>query len=242
MAPGTARGAADLKDLQQSLAAPFKDEGLLRRALVHSSYLHEHLEEVGESNERLEFLGDAVLGFLVTQDLYRRSPGLPEGEMTVLRSALVSGQCLAQVARSLGLGSYLVMGAGEERSGGRERERNLAGALEAVVGALFLDQGYLRCRQVVRRLLGQELRRLAREGVSPDPKSQLQQALQARRAPLPRYRTVEAVGPEHARRFTVEVESGGRVLGTGAGARKALAEQEAAREALHRLRQEAAGD
>ncbi len=233
-------GETELRALEQSLGASFKDEGLLRKALHHSSYLHEHPEEEGESNERLEFLGDAVLGFLVTEDLYRRSPGLAEGEMTVLRSALVSGQCLAQVARSLGLGAYLVMGAGEERSGGRDRDSNLAGALEAVLGALFLDQGYRRCRQVVRRLLGRELRRLAREGVPPDPKSRLQHALQARREPLPRYHTVEMEGPEHARRFTVAVESAGRVLGTGTGPRKALAEQEAAREALQRLEQETA--
>ena len=219
-----------------------KDEGLLRTALLHSSYLHEHPEEGVESNERLEFLGDAVLGFLVTEDLYLRSPGLPEGQMAVLRSALVSGQCLVKVARGIGLGAHLVMGAGEERSGGRERDSNLAGALEAVLGALFLDQGYRRCRQVVRRLLGRVLRRLAREGVTPDPKSRLQHALQARREPLPRYRTVEMVGPEHARRFTVEVESGGQVLGTGTGPRKALAEQEAAREAVQRLGQETAGD
>ncbi|MSQ40284.1 MAG: ribonuclease III [Dehalococcoidia bacterium] len=229
----------DLAALEASLGVSFKDRGLLRLALLHASYANEHPDQVEGSNERLEFLGDAVLECVVTEELYRRQPGLSEGDMTVLRSALVSGQRLAQVARDLGLGAYLVLGIGEERSGGRERESNLAAVFEAVLGALFLDQGYRKCCQVVRRPLGVELRRLGRQGAPADAKTQLQQLLQTRGGSPPRYRTAEETGPDHDRRFTVEVCAGDQVLGTGWGRRRALAEQQAARQALVGLQERA---
>ena len=228
----------DLAILERSLGVSFKDQELLQRALLHSSYVNEHPDQEQESNERLEFLGDAVLACAVAEELFRLYPELSEGDLTVLRSALVSGQQLAQVARGLELGAYLSLGAGEERSGGRDRDSNLAGALEALLGAVFLDRGYARCRQVVRRLFKKELRPLTLESVPKDPKSQLQQALQARWSALPNYRTVRVVGPDHDRHYTVEVSVGDEVLGTGAGRRRALAERAAAQVALQKLQGE----
>ena len=225
----------DLAALEQLLRVSFKDKELLQRALLHTSYVNEHPEQEQESNERLEFLGDAVLECVVTDDLFRQHPSLSEGDLTVLRSSLVNGEALSRVARALRLGEYLSLGAGEERSGGRERESNLAAAFEAFIGALFLDQGYARCRRVVWRLLGKEMQSLARQGIPRDAKSLLQQTLQASGEPSPLYHTAQVEGPEHDRHFTVEVHVGDRVLGVGEGRRKALAEQEAARQALRGL-------
>jgi ribonuclease-3 len=221
--------------LQAILGINFKDESLLQQALVHRSYLNENPALHLVSNERLEFLGDAVLGFVVADELYSRSPDFSEGELTKLRAALVRGETLSRIALSLQLGDYLYLGRGEEESGGRSRPRNLSCALEAVIGAVFLDQGFDIARSFILKLLGSEFDGVVEDKFTDDYKSRLQQVIQSERKITPVYRTVEEVGPDHAKVFTVEVLAGETVLGRGSGRSKRAAEMDAAREALQGL-------
>lgn len=225
----------DLAALQEILGVVFNKPSLLEQAMVHSSYVNENPTIVSGHNERLEFLGDAILGFIVAEKLYQDSPDLSEGEMTKLRSALVRRDTLARVARAVRLGDFLYLGKGEEASGGRGKTANLAGALEAVIAATFLDQGVATTRNLILRLLGEELARVVSQGMAVDYKSRLQELMQSRYQSTPAYRLVEAVGPDHDKRFTVEVMAGDTVLGRGTGKSKKLAEAEAARSALERL-------
>ena len=226
---------ADLAALQQTLGISFNDPSLLEQALVHSSYVNENPGFASASNERLEFLGDAVLGLVVAEKLYQDFPHSAEGEMTRLRAALVRRDALARVARTIKLGDYLYLGRGEEASGGRRKPANLAGALEAMIAAIFLDQGSTITRDFILRLFDEELQRVTSQGGGVDYKSQLQELIQAREQQAPAYRLVEAVGPDHDRRFTVEVRAGDTVLGRGLGKSKKAAETEAARTALEQL-------
>jgi len=226
---------ADLETLQKTLHVSFHDPVLLEQALVHRSYLNENPHFSLASNERLEFLGDAVLGLLVAERLYRDFPELSEGEMTRLRAALVQRDTLARAARSIGLGDYLYLGRGEEASGGRKKPTNLAAALEAVLGAVYLDGGMVAAEKVVWLLLEVEIDRVAGQPGEVDYKSRLQELVQARYQVTPDYRALGATGPDHARRFTVEVVVGGEVLGRGSGKSKRAAETQAARIALERL-------
>jgi ribonuclease-3 len=203
--------------------------------MVHSSYINENPDFAPVSNERLEFLGDAVLGLVTTEKLYLYYPQFSEGEMTKLRSALVSRATLARIARNIGLGNYLYLGKGEEASGGRNKLTNLAGALEAVIAAVFLDQGPAIAKDFILRLLNKELQKVVSQGVQADYKSQLQEIIQSRQQQTPTYYIVEAEGPVHDRRFTVEVRVGNAVLGKGSSKSKKAAEAEAARSALERL-------
>ena len=223
------------ESLEEKTGVSFRDKGLLDLALVHSSYLNERPGAFPESNERLEFLGDACLGFAVAEELYRRHPDWPEGDLTGARSALVRGETLADVAARLDLGRFMYMGRGEEAGGGRDRPTNLAAAFEALVGALFLDQGYEAARDFVLKVLAESLATLGERVVHKDPKSALQEVVQARGQDPPVYRIVEVSGLEHARQFTAEVAVAGRVMGRGTGARKSEAEQRAAGEALRRM-------
>jgi ribonuclease-3 len=225
---------ADLSTLQQTLDIQFKDPSLLEQALVHSSYVNENPGTIS-SNERLEFLGDAILGFIMARELYQRLPHSSEGEMTKLRSSLVRRDTLSRMAKAIKLGNHLYLGRGEEASGGRRKPANLAGALEAIIAAIFLDQGLITARDFVLKLEEKELNKALSRGVEPDYKSQLQELIQARHQQTPAYRVIEAVGPAHDRRFTVEVSIGDTVLGRGAGKSKKLAEAEAARYALDQL-------
>jgi ribonuclease-3 len=225
----------DLDALQEVLGVTFRNRSLLEQAVIHSSYVNENLELVSSHNERLEFLGDAVLGFIIAEKLYQEFPDITEGEMTRLRAALVRRDTLARVARVVGLGDFLYMGKGEEASGGRTKTPNLAGALEAVIGAIYLDQGLTTTRDAVLKLLGKELFRVSRYGAGVDYKSRLQELIQSRNQSTPAYRLVAQAGPDHDRRFTVEVMARGVVLGRGNGKSKKLAETEAARLALDRL-------
>jgi len=226
---------ADLAELQQSLGVSFSDLSLLEQALVHSSYINENPGFTLTSNERLEFLGDAVLGLVVAEELYWDFPQFSEGELTRLRAALVRRETLARVARAIRLGDYLYLGKGEEASGGRRKPSNLAGALEAVIAAVFLDQGLTATKELILRLFNEELERVVSRGAEVDYKSQLQELTQAKQQPAPVYQLVEATGPAHDRRFTVEVKIGDTVLGRGSGKSKKTAETEAARSALQRL-------
>lgn len=225
----------DVADLQKTLGVTFKHPALLERALVHSSYINENPALVSGHNERLEFLGDAVLDFIVADKLYQDFPDLTEGEMTRLRAALVRRDTLARLARFIRLGDFLYMGKGEEASGGRSKTPNLAGALEAVIAAVYLDRGTKATRDMVVRLLGEEWERVASQGTGADCKSKLQELSQARFQLTPAYRLVAEAGPEHDKRFTVEVMVGAEILGKGTGKSKKLAETEAARVALEEL-------
>jgi ribonuclease-3 len=218
--------------LGQALGVTFRESSLLEQALVHRSYLNENPTFPLPNNERLEYLGDAVLGFVVAEKLYNAFPNLSEGEMTVLRSSLVCQETLARRAASLGLGRYLLLGRGEEATGGRKRPSNLARALEAVIAAVLQDRGIAAARKFVLKLFSRELRRMASGKQVLEYKSQLQQLIQAERQLTPIYRTVETSGPEHDLRFTVEVRVGDEVVGRGSGSSKKAAESEAARSAL----------
>jgi ribonuclease-3 len=225
----------DLDDLQATLGVAFEDPSLLQQSLVHRSYLSENPHFALNSNERLEFLGDAVLGFVVAEEIYHRFPSLSEGEMTKLRSALVRGETLGRVALSLNLGEYLYLGRGEEENGGRQRSRNLGRALEAVIGAVLVDQGMDAARSFILRILGGKLERAIEDKLRADDKSRLQQITQSEKKVTPVYRTIEEVGPDHAKVFTVEVLAGDSILGKGSGRSKQAAEMEAARDALKSL-------
>lgn len=214
------------------LGVQLRDLRLLEEALTHASYTNEYPDLGLQCNERLEFLGDALLGLVIAAELFRLYPAAPEGELTQLRSALVRGESLARIAESLQLGEYLRLGQGEESSGGRHRSSNLAGALEAVLGAVFLDRGWLAARRLVLRLWGQEL---AAAEIHQDYKSRLQEVLQAQQKVTPRYRTVREVTSGSVPLFEVEVLGGADVLGRGMGTSKKRAQQAAARTALARL-------
>jgi len=225
----------DLVALQETLEVSFNDLSLLKQALVHSSYLNENPGFAPVSNERLEFLGDAILGFVVAEKLYQDFPDFAEGEMTKLRSVLVRRDTLARIALAIRLGDYLYLGRGEEASGGRDKLANLAGALEAVVAAVFLDRSLAITREFVLKLLEEELQKVVKQGTVIDYKSQLQELSQSRYRSTPDYRLLEEVGPDHDKKFTVEVRAGDIVLGRGSGKSKKMAETEAARSALEQL-------
>ena len=225
----------DLATLQQTLGVSFNHPSLLEQALVHSSYFNENPSIAPADNERLEFLGDAILGFIVAEELYKRFPQFSEGELTKLRSSLVRRDALARMARAIKLGNYLYLGKGEEASGGRRKPANLAGALEAVIAAILLDRGLSAARDFILKSADKELNKVLSRGVKADDKSRLQEIIQARQQKTPAYRVIEAMGPAHDRRFTVEVRVGDTVLGRGSGKSKKSAEAEAARSALDQL-------
>ena len=225
----------DLTTWQQSLGITFNNISLLEQALVHSSYVNENPDLAPTPNERLEFLGDAVLGLIVAERLYQDFPQFTEGQMTRLRAALVRRETLARMAQAIGLGDHLYLGKGEEASGGRQKPLNLAGAIEAVIGAIFLDQGLARARDFTLRLLETDLQEAVTRGDSIDYKSELQELIQAREQQTPTYHVIESTGPDHDKRFTVEVRVGDTLLGRGSGKSKKAAESEAARTALEKL-------
>ena len=215
----------------------FSDPALLRTALTHRSYLNEHADLDWEDNERQEYLGDAVLDFVLAEYLFLAFPAAPEGELTALRSALVRRETLARLAQRLNIGPALFMGHGEVETGGRERAATLCMAFEAVVGALYLDQGMTTVKDWVLPLMESELDGARAEVAAKDPKSRLQELAQGFVGVTPRYRTVKAEGPDHARIFTVEVSIGETVGGHGEGPNKQIAAQQAARDALLRMQE-----
>jgi ribonuclease-3 len=227
---------ADPGALAKALGHAFRDPGLLARALVHRSAPNERPAAFPESNERLEFLGDAVLDLVVADALYRRFPDATEGALTRYKAALVSELALADVARDLGLGRYVVLGRGEEETGGRDKPSILSDALEAVLGAVYLDGGMPEAEALVMRLFGPGLAVVDQTGAPRgDYKTALQEWTQARGLGLPAYRLEAADGPDHARRYTVIVALGGKALASGQGPSKREAERLAARGALAEL-------
>jgi ribonuclease-3 len=218
------------------LGLRFRDLRLLQKALVHRSFLNEQGGVPTDSYERMEFLGDAVLGLVIAAELYRHCPELTEGELTKGRAALVRREMLAGVARQSGLGDFLVLGKGEEATGGRVRDSTLAEVFEAVVAAVYLDQDYDEARQFVLRVMAEQLADAFQRGRPPeDPKSQLQEYLQGLGRPSPHYQLVSTEGPDHDPVFTMEVLAEEEVLGVGRGRKKVDAERAAARDALERV-------
>ncbi len=208
-------------------------------ALVHSSYANENVQYGLGSNERLEFMGDALLDFIFSIRLYREHPGCSEGEMSRLRSLIVCEASLAHVAESIGLGAWLLMGRGEDQNGGRNRPSILADALEAVFGGIYLDGGMEAASEVVLRLMEGRYHAALSGDTNADFKTHLQEELQQAGTVRIAYKVVESSGPDHARIFRVEVSCDGRVLGTGTGKSKKEAEQDAARNALDGMRSDA---
>ena len=225
-----------MKELENKLNYTFRDKEILHHALTHSSYANEHRDGGICSNERLEFLGDSVLGMIVADHLYRTHTGLSEGDLTRLRAGLVCENSLVEAARRLELGGYLKLGKGEDAGGGRTRPSILADAVEALLAAVYLDGGIGQARKLVHALL---LDREAEEGAisGRDYKTALQELVQREGGQMLSYRVTGEDGPDHAKRFTVEVDLNGTILGAGEGHSKKEAEQQAARAAIERLGQ-----
>lgn len=218
------------------LRTSFKKLDLLDLALTHSSFRNE--SGGTQDNQRLEYLGDSVLGLVINEHLYRSRPGFAEGELARLKSALVSEASLARIAAEMGIGSALRLGRGERSSGGEKRISNMADALEAVIAAVYLDRGLESARRFVLRHFQNAINQLADPSRVRDPKSRLQELVQRKARTRPVYELVDSRGPDHEREFTVRVLIGGKEFGRGAGGSRKLAEQSAAAQALARAEKE----
>lgn len=239
---GAAQPCRPLSELEAAFGYEFTDKEYLRNALVHKSYLHAVPDFYLGSNERLEFLGDAVLGVIVSGDLFLSHPEMPEGQLSALRGALVRKDTLARLAERIELGEYLYLSRGEEVAGGRNRPSNLARAVEALLGAVYLDGALEAASRVWHEILGEESDEQLQEVLRGDYKSRLQQLTQAVLRLTPSYRLAGASGPEHAKEFVVEVVLGDRVVASGTGRSKQLAEQAAADAALEIITEETKGE
>jgi ribonuclease-3 len=227
---------ADLSLLEKRISISFKNEKMLRTAFTHRSYLNEHPAEKLENNERLEFLGDSVLGLIVSRHLFESYPNSSEGELTNYRSSLVNAKTLAKAASSLGLGEFLYLSRGEEATGGRERQYLLANTFEALIGAIFVDLGFEKATQFVERFLLPDLAEIIEKKLYKDFKSVLQEKAQEKYSITPNYKIIEETGPDHSKTFKTAVFLGSKRLAEGVGNSKQLAEQEAARRALEKWR------
>lgn len=225
----------NLKDFEKILGIQFKNQQLLKEALTHRSYLNEFKKEPLNSNERLEFLGDAILSFVVSNWIFKKLPNFPEGKLTNLRSNLVKTGALAKVAKKIKIGEYLFLSHGEKESGGQENETLLANATEALIGALFLDQGIAIVSDFIKKQLTSILKETLISGRLKDYKSLLQEKVQANKGQSPVYLTEKEEGPEHDKIFTINVLLENKILAKGTGKSKQKAEQEAAKAALEKL-------
>ena len=232
----TAPTGAKIKALEATLGFSFKNPSILHLALVHRSYCNENGIDPAECYERLEFLGDAVLELAVSTELYTRFPDADEGELTKTRSSLVRRETLANIARRIDLGSYLFVGKGVKITHGREQDSVLAAAFEALIAAIYIDQGNEFTRQLILQLIDVELSQAEKsDGPPENPKSQLQEMVQGQGMNPPVYRMARSTGPDHAPVFTVDVLVNGQVVGTGTGGKKSDAEGAAARAAYAAL-------
>jgi ribonuclease III len=222
----------DLKGLERVLKYQFKDSALARTAMTHRSYLHASPGRSGESNERMEFLGDSVVGLAVNEFLYNKFPKLREGELTKMKSLLVSRVILSRAATAMGLGNFVLLSEAEKESGGRNRASILADTLEGIIGAVYLDGGLEPARKLTERLLLREVHEILSDANLANYKSMLQEYVQGEFKTHPQYRISSENGPDHQKLFAVEVVVNGRTLGRGHGSNKKEAEQEAARDAL----------
>ena len=231
-----------LGHFQKAIGHTYQNTKYAIEALIHSSWVNENPDAGFASNERLEFMGDALLDFVVAAHLYAHEPVLSEGEMSRLRSLIVCETSLAQVARTMGLGRWLLMGRGEDQNGGRERPSILADAIEAVFGGIYLDAGLACASNIIKTLLAPVIEAALSGEVQKDYKTALQEKLQQSGGVRIVYRVVESTGPDHARVFRVAVSCDGKVLGEGTGHSKKEAEQNAAQSALHETPTDQGGD
>jgi len=229
---------SEILQAEAQLELQFNDKALLQRALTHRSYLNENPDYPLEDNERLEFLGDAILDFITAEYLYHKFPEITEGRLTNLRSALVRTESLSGYANSISLGEFLFLGRGEEDSGGRKRPAILCDAFEALIGAIYLDQGLEPARLFIGRFIEPALCAVLSSDAEKDAKSRLQEIAQSKYQLTPTYRTVKEEGPDHAKEFTVEVVIGTKPYGAGRGLSKQNAAQAAAQAAIKVLEAE----
>lgn len=222
-----------LSELEQKLSVKFKDQDMLLQALTHRSYLNENPGFRLGHNERLEFLGDAVLELIVTENLYARFPEKPEGELTSFRAALVNSKMLSEVAVELEINEFLMLSRGESKDVGRARQFILANAFEALIGAIYLDQGYEPSKEFILRVLLPRLDEVLDKKLYKDPKSLFQEESQERVGITPTYEVIREWGPDHDKHFVVGVFLGEELVGEGEGPSKQAAQEEAARSGLH---------
>ncbi|MNJ49354.1 ribonuclease III [Paenibacillus fonticola] len=227
--------SGDLKQLQHKLQIVFQNRQLLKQAFTHASYVNEHRFSQHQDNERLEFLGDAVLELTVSEHLYRMFPDRPEGELTKLRAAIVCEPSLVKFAESLEFGKYVLLGKGEELTGGRTRPALLADVFESFIGALYLDQGLKEVNAFLHKFIFSQFM-IDGKLQTTDFKTELQELTQHHNLGVLEYRIIEERGPAHEREFVSEVSMDGRALGKGTGRSKKEAEQQAAAVALERLK------
>jgi ribonuclease-3 len=229
------------KELQQRLGYSFSDEELLTRALTHKSYSHESRDKTAQHNETFEFLGDSVLGFVIGDLIFRQFPALDEGALSKMKAYLVSAPVLSKKARDHGMGEALLLGVGEEKSGGRKKDSLLANLYEAIIAAVYLDSGLEAAREFIERGFRQDLDSIdSTDLLFLDFKTALQEIAQAMGLPLPDYSVVEEIGPDHDKKFVVQVKLTNQIVAQGVGSSKKEAQQKAAREALrmHQDRQQ----
>lgn len=224
----------DLKKVEEALKIKFKKQSLLRQALTHRSYLNEHPDQTLSSNERLEFLGDAILEFFVSKALFEKFPQLSEGVLTAMRSRVVCTDSLSKVGKKLHLGDFLLLSKGEEAGGGRKNKSLLANSVEALIGAIFLDQGKKVCEDFILRNFKPAIDALSHSQLK-DAKSLLQEKIQEKQKLTPFYKILAEKGPDHAKTFIVGVFADSKKLGEGKGGSKQEAEEEAAKAALEKF-------
>lgn len=221
-----------VQTLERVIHIKFKNPNLLEMAFVHKSYINEHKKEKLEDNERLEFLGDAVLELVTTEFLYEKFPGTGEGQLTSFRSALVKGKHLSEVAKHLGLGAHIRLSRGEEKSGGRQKSYILANTLEALIGSIYLDRGFASAHKFISRFILTNLSEILEKGLHVDAKSHLQEIAQERFGITPTYVVISESGPDHNKVFEVGAYLGEKLLGKGTGSSKQKGEQTAAEASL----------
>lgn len=221
-----------ISEIEKNLGLDFKDKNLLKSAFIHRSFLNEHPEEKLPHNERLEFLGDSVLGFVVSEHLFKEYPDHAEGDLTNFRSSLVNARSLAEAAKRLDLGKYLFLSKGEEATGGRDRQYLLANTFEALLGAIYLDSGIVPAEKLIREELLPSLTNIIDKKLYKDFKSGFQEVSQEKVGVTPVYKVLEETGPDHNRSFKVGVFLNEELVGEGEGKSKQIAEQEAAKAAL----------
>lgn len=226
-----------MEELQEKINVGFENKKLLSRAFVHRSYVHESPKEEIQHNERLEFLGDAVLELVVTEHLYHNYPEKNEGILTTWRAALVNGDNLAQIARELDLGSYLKLSKGEKKSGGRDKNAILANVMEALIGAIYLEKGYDKSKEFVKKWVVKYLPEIIEKEEHIDAKTYLQEKTQEEEGVTPTYQVLEESGPDHDKNFKIGVYLENRLLGKGSGSSKQKAQQAAAQKALEKYEQ-----
>ena len=232
------RKMKDRKEIEEKLGVTFKNPGLLKTALTHRSYLNEHRGLNLKNNERVEFLGDAVLELIISSELFKKYPKKAEGELTAIRSALVRTESLAQELRLLGVGDHILMSRGEEESGGKDKDFILANTYEAVLGAIYLDQGLEVCEDFVKRTVLKKLNRVVNQELFIDPKTRVQELIQAKYKVTPTYTLIKEQGPDHDKTFTVGLKVGKKVMSKGTGVSKQKAEEDAASQCIEKLEEE----